>query len=154
MDEPEAQTLADIDRFGWSVFKVSNDQGPDFAYSVGMFRTLGHPEIVMFGLPLETMHQLINDVGARVRAGVRYVAGQVSDEFLAGYDITFRAVPAYQYQGHLGWANWLYSGEDYPVLQMVYPDRERRWPWDDGVAAGFLEQQPVLADIPVPPWAR
>lgn len=67
MDEHEAQTLADIDRFGWSVFKVGNDMGPDFAYSVGMFRTLSHPEILIFGLPLDTMHRLINDVGERVR---------------------------------------------------------------------------------------
>ena len=44
MDEHEAQALADIDRFGWTVFHVSNDIGPDFAYSVGMFQTLSHPD--------------------------------------------------------------------------------------------------------------
>ena len=33
MDEHEAQTLADIDRFGGSVLKVSSDRGPDFADS-------------------------------------------------------------------------------------------------------------------------
>jgi hypothetical protein len=31
MDEHEAQTLADIDRFGWSVMKISNEKGPDFS---------------------------------------------------------------------------------------------------------------------------
>ena len=154
MDEHEAQTLADIDRFGWSVFKVGNDMGPDFAYSVGMFRTLSHPEILMFGLPLDTMHRLINDVGERVRAGARFAAGQVSGEFLEGFDVTFRTVPTFQHAGHLGWANWLYGGDAYPVLQMVYPDRLSRWPWDDGVAARFREIQPVLADIPVPDWAK
>ena len=153
MDEHEAQTLADIDRFGWSVLKVSNDMGPDFAYSVGMFRTLAHPEILIFGLGLRDMHLLINDIGEHVRAGQRYTAGQVTDEFLNGYDVTFRAVPVYQYTGHFGWANWLYHGHEYPVLQMVYPDREHRWPWQDGVAAEFRERQPVLADIEVPPWA-
>jgi len=154
MDEDEAQTLADIDRYGWCVLKVSNDQGPDFAYSVGMFRTLGHPEILMFGMPLDLMHRLINDVGDHVRAGARYTAGQVSDAFLEGYDVTFRAVPTFQYEGHLGWANWLYGGTDYPVLQMVYPDRDHRWPWADGVTSTFRTHQPVLADIDMPPWAR
>ena len=154
MDEHEAQTLADVDRFGWSVLKVSNDAGPDFAYSVGMFRTLGHPEILLFGLPLDVMHRLINDVGEQVRAGTRYVAGQVTDEFLEGYEVTFRAVPAFQYEGHLGWANWLYGGTNYPALQLVYPDRHRRWPWDAGVERGFRENQPILADIDVPSWAR
>jgi hypothetical protein len=154
MDEHEAQTLADIDRFGWSLLKVSNDMGPDFVYSVGMFRTLGHPEIVMFGLRLNDMCVIINDVGAHVRAGARYTAGQVSDEFLQGYDVTFRAVPEYQYAGHLGWANWLYGGHDYPALQLIFPDREHRWPWDDAATASFRETQPVLADIAVPLWAK
>lgn len=154
MDEHEAQTLADIDRFGWSVLRVSNDKGPDFAYSVGMFRTLSHPEILLFGLPLDTMHRLINDVGASVRAGARYSAGQVTDEFLEGYDVTFRAIPEFQYPGHLGWANWLYGGTAFPALQMIYPDRDRRWPWEDSVAHAFRDGQPILADIPVPPWSR
>lgn len=154
MDEHEAQLLADIDRFGWTVLKVSNDLGPDFAYSVGILRTLSHPEILMFGLPLETMHRLINDVGNRVKGGARYAAGQVTDEFLDGYDVTFRTVPTFQYAGHLGWANWLYKGEAYPVLQLVYPDRDGHWPWQEGVADSFRENQPILADIATPPWAH
>ena len=154
MDEHEAQLLADIDRFGWCVMKIANDKGPDFAYSVGIFRTLGHPEILMFGLPPATMHRLINDVGNRVRAGARYVAGQRTDEFLEGYDVTFRAVPPFQYAGHLGWATWFYDGEDFPALQMVYPDRDRRWPWEEGVSQVFRDVQPILADIATPPWAR
>jgi hypothetical protein len=112
-----------------------------------------HPEILIFGLSVEKMHRIINDVGNHVRAGARYTAGQVSDEFLKGYEVTFRAVPASQYAGHLGWANWLYDGHDYPALQLIFPDKDRRWPWEDGVSEGFRNQQPVLADIDVPPWA-
>src|SRR5687767_1831433 len=118
MDEHEAQLLADIDRFGWCVMKISNDMGPDFAYSVGIFRTFGHAEILMFGLPPATMHHLINDVGNRVRAGARYVAGQSTDEFIEGYEVTFRAVPPFHHAGHLGWATWLYGNAPFPVLQM------------------------------------
>jgi hypothetical protein len=100
------------------------------------------------------MHRLINDVGERVRDGMRYSAGELSNEFLEGYDVTFRAVPTFQYTGHLGWAIWLYGGASFPVLQMIYPDRQHRWPWDDAAAADFRERQPILADIAVPPWAR
>ncbi|HUQ98480.1 MAG TPA: DUF4262 domain-containing protein [Gemmatimonadaceae bacterium] len=154
MNEHEAQTLTDIDRFGWTVWRVSNDKGPDFAYSVGMFRSLDHPEILIFGMPLDTMHQLINDIGARVRQGARYSAGEVSSLFLDGYDVMFRAIPKFQYGGHLGWAKWLYGGEDFPALQMIYPDREGRWPWDSSVDHSFRDNQPVLADISTPPWSH
>ena len=121
MDEHEAQVLADVDRFGWSVMKVSNDLGPDFAYSAGIYRTLGHPEIILFGLPLEIMHRLINDVGDRVRTGARYVAGQTSDEFLEGYPVTFRAVPTAHYRGHLGWATWLMAARRTPCCRWCIP---------------------------------
>src|SRR3982751_1900027 len=122
MDEHEAQLVADIDRFGWSVMQISNDAGPDFAYSVGMFQTLSHPEILMFGLPLDMMHRIINDVGEKARAGERFEAGMTSGDFLEDFEVTFRAVPLRHYAGHLGWARWLYNGDEFPVLQLVFPD--------------------------------
>ena len=152
MDDQEAKVLADIERFGWSVMKVSNDAGPDFAYSIGLFRTLNHPEIIILGLPLETMHEIINDVGAQIREGARLEAGMTSSGILEGYDVTFRTVPRHQYAGHIGWATWLYEGDDFPALQLVFPDRERRWPWAAGASSDFRTQQPVLADIGTPPW--
>jgi hypothetical protein len=154
MDEHEAQLVADIDRFGWTVMKVSNDAGPNFAYSIGIFQTLKHPEIIMFGLALDTMHTIINDVGEHVRKGARFEAGATSSDFLEDFDVTFRTVPRHQYAGHLGWATWLYHGEEFPVLQLVYPDRERRWPWSDGATDGFRALQPVLADSGDLPWTK
>ena len=108
----------------------------------------------MFGLSLDIMHRLINDVEDAVRGGARFVAGQVSDEFLTGYEVTFRSVPAFQYAGHLGWANWLYKNDQFPVLQMIYPDRKHRWPWEPGVTEVFRAGQPILADISTPPLAE
>jgi hypothetical protein len=136
--------------------RVSADPpGPDFAYSIGLYEHFRHAEVIIVGLPLDIAHQIINDLGAAVRRGERYVAGATSEEFLEGYSVTFRAVPQYQYDAYLGWARRYYGDEVlFPVLQMIYPDRESRWPWQEGVAAGFRENQPVLADQAEPPWAR
>jgi hypothetical protein len=119
-----------------------------------MVQTLAHPEILIVGLPLDTAQQLINDVGAAVRRGERFVAGGVSDAFLEAYAVTFRRVPDYQYGAYLGWGRRFYRDEPFPVLQLIYPDREGRWPWQEGVSAQFRALQPVLADQPEPPWAR
>ncbi|MFL5577733.1 MAG: DUF4262 domain-containing protein [Gemmatimonadaceae bacterium] len=51
----------------------------------------------------------------------------------------------------VGFARWFYGGDDFPVLQVVYPDRTGRYPWEDGVAEGFRAVQPVLADGPERP---
>ena len=153
----EAQLRANVERHGWSVLRVgvpAGEEGPEFAYSVGMWATFRHPELIIVGLPLESAHAIINDVGEAIRGGRVFHAGDVADdEFLEGYAVTFRDVPTRQYEFYLGWANWFYRGDDFPCLQLIYPDRERRWPWAEGVASGFREWQPVLAEAPPPTWA-
>ena len=140
---------------GWAVMKVSAEtDSPSFAYSIGLYRTFRHAEIIVLGLASETAHRLINDVGEAVRSGGTVTAGQTSDAFLEGFACTFRRVPAHQYGAYLGHGIRFYGVEAFPALQLVYPDRLGRWPWQPGVAPDFLANQPILADEPEPPWAR
>lgn len=151
----EARCVADVERYGLHVIKVgAEDDSPAFAYTVGLYHTFAHPEVIILGLDLDVMHELLNGVAVELRGGARFTPGAVSDAFLEGYDVTFRAVPERQYRPYLGWANWFNEGLAYPTLQMVYPDREHRWPWEPGVAEDFRRNQPVLEAEPVPPWAR
>ena len=51
MNSPDKRVLADIREYGWHVVKVfSRHGGPDFAYSIGIFETFVHPEILIVGL--------------------------------------------------------------------------------------------------------
>jgi hypothetical protein len=155
MEERVREFLVEVDTHGWIVMRIAADgPGPDFAYSIGLVRTYAHPEIIVVGLPMDVAHNIINDLGAAVRDGARFNAGQISGAFLKDYDVTFRAVPEYQYGAYLGWGQQVYGRSDFPVLQLIYPDRAGRWPWQDGVASQFRALQPVLADEPEPPWAR
>ena len=156
MDSRTKALKADIAAHGWIVMKIEEDaSGPGFAYSIGLYGAFGHPEVIIVGLPTDVAHQLINDLGRAVRdEGRRFAAGAVSDEFLEGYAVTFRAVPEYQYAAYLGHGCRVYEQQPFPVLQMIYPDRDGRWPWQDGVTESFRANQPVLADEPLPDWAR
>ena len=145
---------ADIAAHGWVVIRIEEDaRGPAFAYSIGLTARFGHPEIIILGLPLDVAHDIINLVGDAVRRGSRYVAGGTYDEFLEGYDVTFRAVPRHQYDAYLGTALRFYDNESFTTLQLVYPTREGVWPWQDGAPESFRNRQPVLADESEPPWA-
>ncbi len=42
----------------------------------------------------------------------------------------------------MGWTNWYYRGEDYPVLQAVYPDLKNNFPEDEGFDQNFA--QPLM----------
>jgi hypothetical protein len=150
----EQKCIDDVEQYGLHIINVHEDaEGPGFAYTVGLFRTYQHPEIILFGLPPQTMHALLNDVADLIRSGSRFEAGATSDEVLRDYLCAFRAVPERHYEAHLGWAVWFYEGRSFPALQLVYPDREHRWPGEASVREAFLAQQPLLETAPVPAWA-
>ena len=52
-------------------------------------------------------------------------------------DAVFANLPAYvfpvakkHYRDLLGWSRWFYGGDDFPCLQIVWPDRAGRFPWE------------------------
>ena len=136
--EPERKLLSDVETYGWHVIQVAEDDvGPGFSYSIGLYHTLRHPEMIVVGLSPESSHELINLVGEEIRGGRVFAAGGVYKGLLEAYAATFRAVPARQYASYLGFANRFYADRSFPVLQLVYPDREGRWPWSSDVSDAF-----------------
>lgn len=146
-DEAEAKLLALIKEHGWAIQLVGSGDGePEFAYTVGLVRAFDHPEIIIFGQKFQLMKGLLNFCGEEIRRGERFENGKDEDGILGDYTVTFRSVPASQYPTYVGWAAWFNQDWNFPVLQLIYPDLEGRWPWDEGVHPGFVNQQPVLAD--------
>ena len=151
----EEKCLSDIRDHGLHVLRVhGDDQWPEFAYSVGLYRNYQQAEVIILGLPLERAHAILNLIGDEARAGRRFAAGDVTDAVLNDYAVSFREVPSDHVKAHFGWALWYYGEEAFPALQLVYPDRDRRWPWESGVSDSFRSRQPVLEEVAVPAWAR
>ena len=150
----EEKCEADIQQYGLHVLKVAGDnEWPDFAYSIGLFDSFEHPEVIILGLPGDVAHRILNGLADILRSGKRFADGDESDDLLEGYPCRFLAVPPEQVVAHFGWAMWYYDGRAFPTLQLVYPDREGHWPWDGHVSSGFLAQQPILNAVPMPSWA-
>lgn len=144
-DNGDRKLLADVARVGWAVVGIpEDDEGPGYAFSVGLFRTFGHPEVVLIGLPWEVSYRFINDIGVAVKAGKAFEAGRTYDDLAAGYPSAFVTVEPSRYQEYLGTAGWFYRGWDFPALQMVWCDRDRHWPWDGVKPAGYWRRQPLL----------
>ena len=75
------RVAADIQKHGWHVIKVLGDEkSPAFAYSIGLFETFGHSEILMFGFEPGLMHEIINNVGHDIRSGKRFVPNQQDND--------------------------------------------------------------------------
>lgn len=134
---------------GWAVLKIlegESETEPAFAYTVGLFRNYGHPELILFGLPLDDMHLMLNDCGKLVKAGQRLQPGQrVGDILSDGYDVLPREVKAPQsYKEHVGRAIAFYKGLDFPLLQVLWPDARNRFPGEPGTSESSFRGQPLL----------
>jgi Domain of unknown function (DUF4262) len=119
LTEHEISVLRRREQHGWFVNRIAEDaSGPGFGYSFGLYEEFGHPEIIIFGLPEETMHQLINDVGKQVRSGTKYSAGDRTSDLLKGYSCEFRSVSPLQYRKTCTWTVWFYGNANFPALQL------------------------------------
>ncbi|MBM4063197.1 MAG: DUF4262 domain-containing protein, partial [Planctomycetes bacterium] len=65
------------------------------------------------------------------------------DGLLQGYPVRFFAVPDAARRSLLEVASWAYQDEAFPAVQLVWPDKQGRWPWEPGVRDGFRQSQPV-----------
>lgn len=125
-----ARTEGLIAEHGWAVQAVlplAADPEPasPFSYTVGLSSPrFGHPEFVVFGLPPEVAHTVLNDLGGRVRDGRRFHAGErIPDLLQGGYVVELVWVDnAADERAPLSVANRLY-GYTGPVdaLQVVWP---------------------------------
>ncbi len=69
-DDIDRKLLADIKEYGWHVIAVPEDEeGPAFAYSIGLFHSLQHAEVIVFGLDVRLMHEMINRIGEQFLCG-------------------------------------------------------------------------------------
>jgi hypothetical protein len=60
-DEGDRKLLENVEKYGWHVVLITGDKDtPGCAFSVGLYHTFKHPEIVIFGLPKDRMHAFIN----------------------------------------------------------------------------------------------
>jgi hypothetical protein len=152
MDAGEKKALENIEEFGCHVLHVmAEDELPPFSYSVGITKSSGQPEAVVIGLKQPMAHFVINEYNSRVRAGEIFEPGKTYDDFLEGFPVVVESVDRKFYRDYFGWNLWLYKGEDFAVLQIVYPSTDGVWPWDAEASEWFRKWQPVLTSTPVNP---
>ncbi|TDB84086.1 DUF4262 domain-containing protein [Micromonospora fluostatini] len=134
-----------IDRFGWAVTAVlpfTGETDTHIAYTVGLTEH-DVPELVIAGLEPHIAHALLNDLARRVHDHAhRLTHGQQIDDLLLGYPAVIVEGPATEAL-HPGAAHARYGADRVRLQQIVWPDRQGRFPWDDGYEyPGYV--QPLL----------
>jgi hypothetical protein len=155
IDQHDAHITDVVRRCGWFIQYVggevciapgcepgSESAEPPFAYTVGLFG-LGHPELLIVGVSPSDAVGILNDLGARVRAGETLLPGQIITFEEWPHKIVPETVPN---PGEIVFeANRFYRRPDehsVPVLQLSYDDTEGRFPWEDGYATPWMQPRP------------
>lgn len=135
---------ADVAEFGCHIAALTDDDGqPMCAFTVGLLTTHGHPEVVVFGLELDKAEDLLDIVQEQVEAGARFEPGPKYDNLLRTYHCVMKPVAA-RHVPMFTAAVEFHGRSDVPMLQLFWPDRQGRYPWEPGVREGFRQGQPVL----------
>ncbi|HEX9853898.1 MAG TPA: DUF4262 domain-containing protein [Acidimicrobiia bacterium] len=143
IDQEDAQMRTVVRRHGWMIRYVGGgcnvpgcecppDDGPAFAYTVGLFG-LAHPELLIFGVAPETAMSVLNALGERIRSGEDLIPDRLVSLPQWPHHLIPETVPN---PGAIAFdANRFYRRRragSVPVLQLGYCDDEDRFPWEDG----------------------
>ena len=148
-EEVDEIIIRNVRKHGCHIVGITTDeQGPGYAFSIGLFVNYGHAELIVFGLERDDLAKVINSVRDHVIAGRKFAAGDVCDDLLVESRIGFVEVPLRLYDDYLGTAIWFYqkSPRPFPCLQMVWSDRDGRFPWNAGYDERLRGYQPLLKD--------
>ena len=147
ISDSKKKILNNVAEFGWHVIKVlEDDDGPGFGYSIGLFKTFSHPEILIVGLKLDLIHSIINDIGESIRSGANFTPRSFHSNLIDGFDCYFTQVKPEFYEQYVGQALWYYGNSNFPLIQCIYPTVKGIYPWQEAWPENIKDLQPILGE--------
>ena len=138
-------TISNIEKFGLTVIIIeATDYLPSFAYSIGLWQKFKHPEIISFGFTTETLHGIINNAADIVKDGAPIETGKDYTNIFETGKATFIKIDPLNISDYFGYAIDFYNTKDFPALQLVWTDRNNKFPWESGFEEEFRYKQPLL----------
>lgn len=144
--ETQKAILKNVEQYSCHLALVeADDYSPRFAYTIGLYKSFGHPEIICFSLAPDVMGAVLNYARDLAKEGKTLVPGESYANFLEGYAVQFVRVNQSYYPDYVGYGYWYYGNTfDFPLLQLIWPDKEHQFPWEDGFNPAWRFKQPLL----------
>jgi hypothetical protein len=144
-DKSEQKLVDNVAVHGWHCIHIlAEGEHVAYSFTVGLFHSYGHPELIIFGLAREVAHDILTIAADAARSGSPIDLTQPTDAFLKNGHCEFAKVPASAYREHVGSALWYYETKPFPLYQIVWPSKTGNFPWEPEVSAAFREAQPVI----------
>ena len=138
MDETERN----IKKHGWEAMYVFDEHGEKepFLYTIGLEETYSHPEIMIFGLNRETMHNIVSDIAHDIKNGFKATVNEKTKGLLSGdFEVLFKPVKEQYFENYLGHANRYYQ-KPYRAFVMLWPDKNNILPTESGCQVNVQDE--------------
>jgi len=147
----DQKLLDDVEKYGLHILHILGDEEhPPFSYSIGLFKTFNHPEIIIIGLKQQLSHIIINNIAEDIKNGIAYEPFSWSEDILDNYKCLFIPVDKSNYREYVGYDRWYYNGDDFSLLQCIYPTTKGIYPWEETWPDNIKQLQPLLGPINKP----
>lgn len=141
----DTKTNKNIEKFGWEVVLVNGTKYfPSFGYTIGLTKNYNHPEIISFGLTIETLHTILNNAGELVKSGQKIEIGKDYSDFFENSKSQFLKVHQSSLNDYFGTALEYYGNSKFSAFQLVWTDTKDKFPWETGFEYKYKFKQPLL----------
>ena len=148
----ELTLVKEIETHGFRVNSVLTDhktKEPQFSYSIGIQKTCGAPDLIVFGLRPRLAHHLIWEYFERVKQGESLPPHKRHWGLLDGYGVFLQPARRKSYEKHMLSCNWFYGAGNYEASQLIYPHPKGQWPWSEDATPRFCWEQPLICPVPL-----
>lgn len=141
----DKKLFEDIEKYGLHILFVSSSNYlPSFGYTVGLYKTYNHPEIICFGISERATQAVMNNISDLLKSGKKVRLNKTYYDFFHNVQAQFIEVDMSYIQNYFGYDIWLYETINFPAIQLVWADRQNNFPWDKNYDTEFKYRQPLL----------
>jgi phage terminase large subunit-like protein len=139
MEDIIAKHKANIAKLGFTVQAVLGDEEtPPYVYTIGLSRSLKHPEVFLVGMHPQHAMGMISDIVSMIKDGSRFDQPVFAAGIIPGYEIPFRPIAEEDVLDHSAMGLELIGPFD--AVQMFYPDHDGHVPWEDECEEAYRGQ--------------
>ncbi|MFI5808594.1 DUF4262 domain-containing protein [Streptomyces sp. NPDC051561] len=144
LDSRTQATIGTVAQSGWQIVMIpADEQGPGWAFTIGLWHRHRIPELAMFGLDIHLMQTLLNGLAQKAVEGQPLETDQERHD-IASVPIVLKTVDYRWYRAFFGTAIDFYRKPPFPFLQVLWPNRDGAFPWQDG-GDDLATRQPQLS---------
>lgn len=123
-----------IKKYGWQYQYVFDKAGEkqDFSYTIGLEESFSHPDIMIFGLRREQMHQILSGLVNDIKKGRIFKPNKKTGDVVAGdNEVIFKPLKEEFIPEYAGIAARFYK-KPFRVYIMLWPDKNNILPTEPG----------------------